>query len=237
MRWLTEYLSNPSSSGASTEMLLLSMLLAFIIGQLNAWVYMWTHRGVTYSRTFAQALVLICMIVTLSMWLITINVLAAFGILGGMAIIRFRNVVRDSRDTAYVLLALVCGLTLGLGEYLAAVVGATAANGIAVYMHLTGFGQRISREGLLRYQISMQRREAPELGAVLRAHCRWQKLLSAEEVSPGFEDRPERALYQYAYRVRLRDPEQAERLIDDLKAVDGVGIVDVVVRQEHEEVA
>ena len=37
---------------------LLSLLAAFVLGQAVAWVYIWTHSGLSYSRSFTQALVL-----------------------------------------------------------------------------------------------------------------------------------------------------------------------------------
>ncbi len=82
-----------------SERLLLALLVAFIAGQLNAWFYRHTHRGVSYSRTFTQALVLIAVSSALSMSLVAAHPMTAVGLLGGMAIIRFRTVVRDPRDT------------------------------------------------------------------------------------------------------------------------------------------
>jgi len=50
--------SNRMAPDASLETTLLVLLLAFVLGQLVAWTYMWTHTGLSYSRTFTQAMVL-----------------------------------------------------------------------------------------------------------------------------------------------------------------------------------
>ena len=37
----------------------LALLLAFLSGQLFAWVYVFTHSGVSYSRSFVVSLIVI----------------------------------------------------------------------------------------------------------------------------------------------------------------------------------
>ena len=49
----------PVQGGIFTpESVLLSLLLAFVLGQVLAWVYYGTHCGLSYSRSFVQALIL-----------------------------------------------------------------------------------------------------------------------------------------------------------------------------------
>ena len=55
------------TSTMSWERALISLLLAFIIGQAAAWVYMFTHTGLSYSRAFVQSIVLLTMVVCMAM--------------------------------------------------------------------------------------------------------------------------------------------------------------------------
>ena len=55
------------------ESILLSLLLAFILGQVIAWVYYATHSGLSYSRSFVQALIIITVVVAMVMFLLLIN--------------------------------------------------------------------------------------------------------------------------------------------------------------------
>ena len=85
MNWLNELFPPfQTQPDHSAERLVLALLVGFIVGQLNAWCYKWTHRGVSYSRTFTQALVLIALIASLSMFLVASNTLIAVGLLGGV---------------------------------------------------------------------------------------------------------------------------------------------------------
>jgi len=226
-------LQEPTAS--STGSLVLTLLSAFLIGQLNAWFYKWTHRGVSYSRGFTQALVLITMIASMSMMLIATAPLAAFGLLGGLAIIRFRTIVRDARDNVYVLLCLVCGMAMGLGFIQIAAIGALGANLIAWYLHMTGFGGWRSLESVLRFQISVGEYNESDLKAVLARYCKRHTLVSIDE-GPAMESGAGN-VYQCVYRVRLRDPESAPDLLSTLREAKPIRFVNLLVDPEHEEVA
>ncbi|MCD8481427.1 MAG: hypothetical protein LR015_01345 [Verrucomicrobia bacterium] len=57
MDWLL--LQDQSLSQVSVYSVLLGMLLAFVCGQALAWTYMFTHSGLSYSRTYVNSLVII----------------------------------------------------------------------------------------------------------------------------------------------------------------------------------
>lgn len=225
----------PTASDHLAERLILALLIAFIVGQLNAWCYKWTHRGVSYSRTFTHALVLIAIIAAISMSLVASNALVAIGLLGGMAIVRFRTVVRDARDTSYIFLCLICGMAAGFGYYGASLIGAVAANLVAVYLHFTGFGAWYAGDSLLRFQISASELDSHALASLLSRFCRRISVVSVDESTvPGSTGE---STCQCAYKLRLRDPEQGPDLIAALKATFAVDAVHLLVEQEYEEVA
>lgn len=214
---------------------LFSLLLAFIIGQFNAWFYKWTHRGISYSRTFTQGLVLITIISSMSIMLIVTAPLAAFGLLGGLSVIRFRTVVRDARDNVYVLLCLVCGMAVGLGFAGVAIVGTLGANLIAWYLHVTGFGSWRSLESVLRFQIGAEHLDESTLHSLLRRFCRKHTLISIDE---GPSNDPQTScVYQCVYKLRLKNPDSAADLVTTLRENYLVQFVNLLVNPEEEEVA
>ena len=217
------------------ERLVLALLIAFIVGQLNAWCYRWTHRGVSYSRTFTQALVLIAIVAALSMSLVASNMLVAVGLLGGLAIIRFRTVVRDARDTAYVFLCLICGMAAGFGFYGTAVIGAVVANLVAIYLHGSGFGAWRAADSLLRFEISASALSSAAFDSLLSRYCRRFSVISVDESPvPGLAGE---ATCQCAYKIRLRDPERGPDLVSALKRTFQIVAIHLLVEQEYEEIA
>ena len=128
------------ASGTDLGAVILCVLMAFILGQAIAWTYAYTHSGLSYTRSFTQSLVVLTLIVALVMMVIGNNIVTAFGLIGALAIIRFRNVLKDTRDTVFVFLVLVIGMAVGSGKFMTAVVGTSAAILLLVYMHKTEFG-------------------------------------------------------------------------------------------------
>ena len=108
----------------SPEQALFLLMLAFVIGQMIGWTYMWTHRVLSYSQTFTSSLVVLPVLVALMMMLMSGSVFIAFGLLAVFAVVRFRNVLKDTRDTYYVLWAIVEGMAVGTRQESTALIGA-----------------------------------------------------------------------------------------------------------------
>ncbi|MDP7063007.1 MAG: DUF4956 domain-containing protein [Planctomycetota bacterium] len=211
------------------ESMLLSLLLAFVIGQVLAWVYLRIHSGLSYSRTFTQSLVLLTMVVALVMFVIGNSIVTAFGLIGALAIIRFRNVLKDTRDTAFVFFALVLGMAVGSQRHLAAVIGTVALCTVAFYLHYTRFGSLSPYDGHLNCRLSGEDRNDADksLDKVLNAHCHNARRASVREAGGGAE---------YVYQVRLRDPNRSGELVAAMENISGVGEVGLVLRDEYAEI-
>jgi hypothetical protein len=85
------------------ETVFLVATMAFCIGHVIGWIYMWSHTGLSYSRLFVAALVVIPVLVAMVMMLMSGNIVIAFGLLAVFAVVRFRNVLKDTRDTVFIL--------------------------------------------------------------------------------------------------------------------------------------
>ena len=209
----------------------LSLLLAFVLGQAIAWVYLRTHRGLSYSRTFTQSLVLLTMVVALVMFVIGNSIVTAFGLIGALAIIRFRNVLKDTRDTVFVFFSLVLGMALGSQRYLAAIVGAVALLLVTSYLQASGFGARSRFDGHLSFVLRDPSAEdypdRPVLNEVLHRFCRkWRRM----------SERRQDAVRELVLQIRLRDRRRGDELVRDLRALAGVEHVSLVLPDELSEV-
>jgi hypothetical protein len=129
---------------------LLSLLLAFVLGQVIAWVYYVTHSGLSYSRSYVQSLILITVVVAMVMAVIGNNIITAVGLMGALAIVRFRNVVKDTRDIVFIFTSLVVGMACGSHRYMTAILGTIVLSLIAIYLFYTDFGSHEPHNGFLR---------------------------------------------------------------------------------------
>jgi len=209
--------------------LCLSLLLAFLAGQLLAWVYMRTHSGLSYSRAFVVSLLLMPVIVSMVMLVMSNNLVTAFGLMAVFAIVRFRNMLRDTLDTAYVLAGIVIGMACGLQKYTSAVIGALVLGGILLYVWVSAFGTRHKHDLILQ----LRRRpsadgEAP-LQGVFRRHCLSATPAGRHHAINGGEQ-------DHAYRLLLRDPSRVVELLEELRALEGVSAVNCTLAADESEI-
>jgi hypothetical protein len=142
---------SPAGGNFTPEAVLLSLLLAFVLGQVLAWVYYFTHSGLSYSRSFVQSLILITVVVAMVMAVIQTSIITAVGLMGALAIIRFRNIIKDTRDIAFIFCSLVVGMASGSQRYAVAIVGTVILSLIIIYLHLPSFGTHQPHNGFLRF--------------------------------------------------------------------------------------
>ncbi len=217
--------SSPAAPVYNVETTLLTMLLAFSLGQLVAWVYSWTHAGVSYSKTFTQSLVLMAMVVSLVMLVIGDSIVTAFGLLGALAIVRFRNVLKDTRDTVFVFLVLVIGMAVGSQRYQAAIVGTLGMLAVVFYLYITSFGSRGHFDGHLTCWVARGPNDGPSYSDIVHRFCRRAKQMSCRE--GGAE-----GLTEYVFQVNLRDRTRHAEMVESLRTLPSMGEVSFVMRDQ-----
>src|SRR5438270_7427408 len=143
--------------------LVIALLLAFALGHAIAWVYVLTHTSLSYSRSYVNTLILMPVIVALVMMILANNLVLAFGLMAIFAMVRFRSILRDTLDTAYVLAVIVIGLACGTMKFTSAVIGTLATAGIMFYFWATAFGTRHRYDFIINLQWMRPAAELAEL--------------------------------------------------------------------------
>ena len=127
------------------QTVVLALVMAFLLATVVAWVYVRTHQSLSYSRAFVQALVFGGILGAMLMLAIGNNVARGIGIVGTLAIIRFRSTMKDPRDLMFVFAALAVGIATGTRSFAVALDG-TAVFAAAAFL-LPGHGSGESLEG------------------------------------------------------------------------------------------
>jgi len=209
--------------------LLLSLIIAFLGGKLIAWVYMLTHSGLSYSKSFVNSLVLLPVITTLVMNVLQYNLVTAFGMMAVFAIVRFRNILRDTLDTSFVLCSLVLGMATGTQRFPIAIVGLFSIAVVLLYLWITSFGTRHRYDLILNLHWSRPLRDLPDLIALLERHS-WRAHLASQRASEGYEGA------DLSYRLLLRNPARLEDLLSELRALEGVSRVTTMKAEDESEI-
>lgn len=229
MAELLRHLGDLTAELPRLPVLLFHMLLAFVLSKPLAWVYVWTHHGMSYSRSFVQALVLLAMIVTLVMLAVGDSVARAFGLFGALALIRFRTPIKDTRDTVFLFQSVAIGVAVGVQCTMLAVVGTAVVLAVAAYLFGVRFGERMSHDGVLRFSMPAQGEQEQHLRRVMRHYCRNFALVALRD------SRREGAM-EFSYQLELHDPAATTGLLLDVRAIPGAADVQLLMQNEHEEI-
>jgi hypothetical protein len=139
-------------------------------------------------------------------------------LIGALSIVRFRTVVEDTRDTAFVIFAVVVGMAIGAGFPLLAAIGVPAVLAGALLMRWVNHRpspMRPSENGTLTVRVNAGLDPEMLLGSLFSQHLSAMRLTNTSTAKQG-------AALEATYKVRLRSPDKAFALISELAKVEGV---------------
>lgn len=196
---------------------------SFALGLLAAGVYaVACKRGERRAEAaFLATLVLLSLLITLVTLVIGNNVARAFSLVGTLAIVRFRTVVEDTRDTAFVIFAVACGMCAGSGYFLGPLACAPlvlAAAWLFSGRAKTAGGGVPSGRLILRLSSAMSVEGA--LKSALAKHLPNHRLLGLATARGG-------SSLDATYAVEVPPPEHVYVLVNLLSAIEGVQEVEV----------
>lgn len=194
---------------------------AVVVGLVLALVYRSTHKGLSYSQTFTQTIVFVAVVVAIVMMTVRNSIATAFTLVGALSIIRFRTVVKDTRDAAFVFAALALGMAAGLGFWELAALGVAVVSALAFALHATNFGALHKSEFVLRFTFEQGKDSAAYLQSI-DAAARRSNLLHVEPSGDG------RSL-RLTYDISLKQGATAESLAAAIGRADGVSEVALLV--------
>ena len=105
------------------------------------WVYMSARRTKRHNQSVVETLIMLPIVVA-SIILIVRNSLAlAFSLAGVVAAVRFRNTLRDTRDTVFIFLAIGIGFAAGVQAITVGAVASVIFNFVLLFVWRSDFGR------------------------------------------------------------------------------------------------
>ncbi|HWG43675.1 MAG TPA: DUF4956 domain-containing protein [Gemmataceae bacterium] len=193
------------------DVLLIRLLAAFVMGGVSAGVYRLTTRGGQGSG-FLGTLVILSVLIALVTVVIGNSLARAFSLVGALAIVRFRTVVDDMRDTAFVLFAVASGMSCGAG-YLAAAVVAAPLVLLASWLSRSHSGS--DKELSLVLRLGAGSAAEQKVQALLKERLPGHRLAGLETVRGG-------TALDIKYIIASLAPEEALALVAALNRIEGV---------------
>ena len=217
---IEQLLSSSFRGGAFSPIeILFNMLLAAALGLLLASVYRYTHKGLSYSQSFTLTIVFVTTIVAITLMAIESSLARAFALVGAMSIIRFRTVVKDTKDTAFVFAGLAVGMAAGTSNYFLALLSGGFISVVAIMLHKTNFGAASKGDLILRFKFDKS--QDSKYQDILNKFCRRAKLLHVEPVENG-------QFLIMSYDISLKGNTNPNKIASDVGTVAGVSDVSVI---------
>lgn len=126
----------------SFEVALFSIFLSFVLSSIISFTYHLTSQG-TLSRNFIQAMILSSIVTCMVIMAVGNNVAAGFGIMGAIAIVRFRLRVENPRNIIFIFGALAVGIASGVYGYSIAIAGTGVFCLVAFVLYISPYGSKV----------------------------------------------------------------------------------------------
>ena len=221
---MLEAFKGPFVDGAQLPVseILIRLCLAAVFGALVAFVYRRSRNEIDITPTFPPTLVLLAILIGMVTQVIGDNVALAFSLVGALAIVRFRTVVRDTQDTAFVILAVVVGMAVGASAPWVAAIGLGLVAVVAMLMKPPATGDYIIGHLplLVKIRIGLGHDAESLLGSTLDVYFSHRRMASIETAKHGVS-------IDVAYEAKLREPGTPEQLVRALNRIEGVQSVRV----------
>jgi len=200
--------------------IIINMIAGLIFGLIISSIYRMTHKGVSYSQSFTLTLVFVTLIVSIVMMVIGSSLARAFALVGALSIIRFRTVVKDTKDTAFVFASLAMGMAAGTSNYFLAIAGTTFFCCAAVVLHKINYGALYKSEFILRfvYEQSFSSSSYPE---TIQEFAKRSNLLHIE---PSGDSK----YLKLTYDINLKEGATADQLATVMGEAEGMSEVTLI---------
>ena len=208
----------------------LRLALGAVFGVAVGAVYFLTQpKKRQEASSFVSTLVLLSILLSMVSMVIGSDIARAFSLVGALAIVRFRTIVEDTRDTAFVIFAVIVGMAAGAGAFRVAALGIPVVAAMAWFLRAWG-GNGNGNQAALRMppgklivRLGIGSDPNGPVAEVLRKHCAEVRLVAIGTARQG-------AAIDLTYSVRLLDA--TTPLVLATEPVEGVQGVSGVMKSE-----
>lgn len=231
---MPEWLQNAfaSDQDVSVSTLIVRQLFALALGCVVGLVYRMAQAsdgagGRRQRMEMLATLVLLTVLISMMTAVIGDNIARAFSIVGALSIVRFRTVVEDTRDTAFVIFAVAVGMAAGAGHILLPLVTIPIVAIAALLFRPSAAASKVaatSSVGTMPFQLTVR------CGAAFDVAPRVREIsgrVASSMTLTGIESARQGSAYEYEFALDLPTEDAAASLIAELNRLEGVQGVEI----------
>lgn len=211
---------NLNGTELSAALILFNLFFSFILQLLIIYVYKKTRHGLSYSQSFVFTILIIGTLSSAIMMAVQNNIVGAFAIFAAFTLIRFRTILKESSDLAYVFFALVIGIASGMSHYSLALITVLFLSGVIYLFHRFGFGKTSDHFDYVYIVIADDSFKLEELETELAKKVARHEVLRARYTQNGENE--------FSLSIRLTESEDFAKITDYIKGLSSVKRLEVL---------
>lgn len=192
--------------------------VTLVLGCIVAAIHRASHgRDSVDSNALSTTLVLLAVLIAMVTMVIGNSIARAFSLVGALSIVRFRTAVADTRDTAFVVFAVIVGMAAGSASILLPAIGVPIVGAAAIVLsRLQGFTTTAaSARCSLVVRLGLDADPDTLLQDTLARNAKWYRLTGTRTARQG------QAL-EVTYAVRPRSLASHAAIVKELHQTAGV---------------
>ncbi len=222
MSELNEWFTATSEQvGYSPQSIVINLLIALAAGLIIGFIYKKTHKGLSYSQSFVITLVLMCITVSAVMMVIGSNLARAFALVGALTIVRFRTVVKDTKDTAFIFFALTEGIASGTGNYILAAYSTFFIGMVAMILSKTNYGSMHRSEFILRFRFNRESGDEEGYVNFIAERAKQSTIIHIEPSEDGI-------YLTLTYDLILKSGLTSQEIVTGLNSIPGIDNINLI---------
>ena len=234
---------NSNLEGSSLQNVIIIAFISFALSSLIALVYEKTSQGIETPRFYIQSLILISIPVATVMQAIGDSLARGLGMLGALAIIRFRTTLRNPRNMIFMFASIAVGISAGVYGIAISVIGTTAFCLVVYLIHFSKLNKDTTDFGYLRFNLAepiinedvvvsgLNKTVKKEvLEATIGSYCKKLTLIKYEFTNS------KRQRINFEYKIQVANKDKAIEAVEALSKYEVISNIRVDFNNDYEKI-
>jgi uncharacterized membrane protein YhiD involved in acid resistance len=231
-------LSNNLEGSSITNVIIIA-LLAFVLSSFIAFIYERTSQGIETPRYFIQSLILISIPVAMVMQAIGDSLARGLGMLGALAIIRFRTTLRNPRNMVFMFTSIAIGISTGIYGIGISVVGTLGFGLVVLAIQLSPLSKEANIVGYLQFEIFVNEFSDGDYKKLttnlLQTYCK-KNTLNKYAVNTKRREELLIEIISFEYKIKVENKKDSTTLVNELSKQKGIKNVKINFKDDYEQI-
>ena len=202
---------------------LVSVGIAFVLGLVLSFVYLYSNRRRGYTPDFPAAIVLLAPLMASVIFLVNSSVAVAVSLGGALALLRIRSNPRDTMDITCLLFAIVIGIGCGTGYYGVSIVITLILSALMVILTTVNFGVPKKNRVLIKISVPEDLNFEGAFDEILGKYTLAFDLQQIRTVDFG-------SVYELRYIATIEERADRRAMLDEIRTKNGNLDVSITLR-------